>query len=430
MSAPYTRKRAFGVDRPSQFTLDQTDRTSGGAPVLTHNVYSGKMGGRSEVMLDTVTPEWKAIVSKGGIINNAMSRVKEDLNYSNCAMFGVNTHPTDIAGLYTEVMLGPYGSIVDLYAGDTSLTGNLPNLVREQPLTFKAASDARSRINPLAVQGIVAAVELPKTIDLIRSTALSLGKLIRGIKTGNLSLVGEAIGGQQLRSGSAGRFLKQSAYNRWLEYRYGWRPLIMDLQGALKALDKSRSRPIRATARGKAEQTMNRTFNQSITYPITGSETYEFNTTHSTEVRAYCLYTAELTYQSARDFGVTELPLAFWELVPYSFVADWFIPIGNWLEAITPKLGIVILAEGYTVKNFRFVTRRCIATSPATSGTTRILRSGQVGLTDTYEKSSAVRVPSLDKPLTLPPFSLNLNVKRALDAIALLGQSSRGQLRL
>jgi hypothetical protein len=35
----------------------------------------------------------------------------------------------------------------------------------------------------------------------------------------------------------------------------------------------------------------------------------------------------------AATLGLLDPELVAWELVPFSFVADWFIPIGQWMEA-------------------------------------------------------------------------------------------------
>jgi len=37
--------------------------------------------------------------------------------------------------------------------------------------------------------------------------------------------------------------------------------------------------------------------------------------------------------------GITNPLLIGWELVPFSFVVDWFLPVGNWLESVDAMLG-------------------------------------------------------------------------------------------
>jgi hypothetical protein len=37
--------------------------------------------------------------------------------------------------------------------------------------------------------------------------------------------------------------------------------------------------------------------------------------------------------------GITNPLLIGWELVPFSFVVDWFLPVGGWLESLDALLG-------------------------------------------------------------------------------------------
>jgi hypothetical protein len=134
-----------------------------------------------------------------------------------------------------------------------------------------------------------------------------------------------------------------------------------------------------------------------------------------------------LRFESIRDFGWTEVPLAAWELVPFSFVVDWIVNVGDWLEAVQPKVGVRTLAEGITVKSertlFRNVTGWEISTTVAFP---RYSRTGQVGLLDSVDEVETIRTPTLDPFLRTPKFNVKLNKKRALDSIALLVQLSKG----
>jgi hypothetical protein len=149
---------------------------------------------------------------------------------------------------------------------------------------------------------------------------------------------------------------------------------------------------------------------------------YTFANTEDIQVRAYCHYKADMTYLPARDFGLTELPLTAWELVPFSFVVDWFVNIGDWLEALTPKLGIKILSEGYTVKRKLLSLRTVSWTKQTVSGNSYDASGSFLKSVDECERLNVYRVPYIDILYTIPPVNIKINVKRAIDAIALFGK--------
>jgi len=47
-----------------------------------------------------------------------------------------------------------------------------------------------------------------------------------------------------------------------------------------------------------------------------------------------------------------------WELTPWSFVVDWFIPVGNFLEALTARAGVTFIdgCSAYKVVSDRHMT--------------------------------------------------------------------------
>jgi hypothetical protein len=44
-----------------------------------------------------------------------------------------------------------------------------------------------------------------------------------------------------------------------------------------------------------------------------------------------------------------DIPATLWEVVPYSFVVDWFFNVGDWIQAFTPAPGITPLRNWATV---------------------------------------------------------------------------------
>jgi hypothetical protein len=384
-------------------------------------------------MIDTNTPDFKVLSAGGRIINSPLNASKESFRY------------VDAGGNYTEIrpdvgnhvvqVSGFYGSLLDVDPlHGASLQFNVARPVNVGTHQSLSAQKARLAISPILAQSLVAVAELHKTVSLLESALKSLALIARGARSGNWSLVLRGIKGQkfdpnQLRS-SRTLFSKMSkgkdqssssaAASRWLELRYGWTPLVMDIQGIMKALASRMAGYLpRHTARGHSSSTVISEKDFSEDYAGYGTQSFHFVISHEVKCRAYCLFAEDLTTRSYRDFGIVDLPLAAWELVPFSFVIDWFVNVGNWIEAITPKLGVTILAEGVVTTDRVFVTRVISGWTPFPTGGS-FSQSGLVGHSSEYELLIKKRDPSLSLHLRRPVIDVKINVKRSVDALALI----------
>lgn len=111
----------------------------------------------------------------------------------------------------------------------------------------------------------------------------------------------------------------------WLEIQYGWRPLISDVHESAKAFaaiaDQSRKDTIKITHSKRKE------FNG--VYPATWA-TSNFTEIYSCNI----IYIRTEAQSTLRSLGLADPRSVLWELTPFSFVADWFIPIGSYLDAL------------------------------------------------------------------------------------------------
>jgi hypothetical protein len=127
----------------------------------------------------------------------------------------------------------------------------------------------------------------------------------------------------------------------YLEYKYGWKPLMSDLHTLYENFNsRSPEAMILHASRFVTEvfdrdgPTDNLVINHKINLSVTGG----------CKVSA-CPNTAFL--RAANQWGLTNPLTLGWELVPYSFVIDWALPIGNFLEAITSEMGLSFVG-GFT----------------------------------------------------------------------------------
>lgn len=133
------------------------------------------------------------------------------------------------------------------------------------------------------------------------------------------------------------------AANAWLEYNYGWKPLVRDTYAASEVLDdyvNGQSMPLSCTTKkGYMEDdeivfdwgNLINTNTWRMELPCRISTGVHFSVTY---------YVPDGTLPSFQSLGLTNPAAIAWELVPYSFVVDWFVDIGNWLSALNATNGL------------------------------------------------------------------------------------------
>jgi hypothetical protein len=118
--------------------------------------------------------------------------------------------------------------------------------------------------------------------------------------------------------------------DNWLELQYGWLPLLKDAEAAAIMLSHHLNVPMRQSYRVRimrGEDPPPRITQVGYLPTQTATGKAEFRHTRVLIARV------EEKGSIPQLLGLTNPELIAWELVPYSFVADWFIPIGQWMEA-------------------------------------------------------------------------------------------------
>lgn len=146
--------------------------------------------------------------------------------------------------------------------------------------------------------------------------------------------------------------LKASA-RKYLEYVYGWRPLMQDIHDVMQLAKEANKSPLLLNARAKATRASvsNGSYDNFSTKTITA-----FNGVEIVD-RVSCSIWARIDpdYSGSRALNQLGLlnPLSLaWELVPFSFVVDWILPIGGVLNAYTAPAGLKFV-DGSIGRRFR-----------------------------------------------------------------------------
>jgi len=187
----------------------------------------------------------------------------------------------------------------------------------------------------------VALGQRAETVEMVTSTVGKLVTCIRSIKRGRFDLAVRALGGSSAghKKLHPGRKMRSDPKNltsndvsaAWLELQYGWLPLLGDVHEAALAYEAMTKKPREFTQRVSASVSIAQDFVRLAT-PSLGNG---YATGHSTsKIDKNVIVKFSEAPSSARSLGLHDPLSIAWELIPFSFVADWFIPIGPYLEAV------------------------------------------------------------------------------------------------
>jgi hypothetical protein len=210
----------------------------------------------------------------------------------------------------------------------------------------------------------------------------------------------------------------KTAGNNWLEYHFGWEPLVKDVYASMEILHN----PVNkfASIHGKAKTTAFTDSGWQNAGSVSVKTTYQWTCTHKqgafvSAVQAPPLHTLE-------QLGLLNPAVLAWEVVPFSFVVDWFVNVGDVLRSYSDFAGMT-LTQPWSITivrcNHSKGTRLNKGFSPPpNSGSFR--SSYANGLYVERERQLTKPVFSV-RPLRLP------SVSRAATAISLLAQGLKGR---
>lgn len=187
--------------------------------------------------------------------------------------------------------------------------------------------------------------EFSKTEQMIANRIQRVADSVRRWRRINAKSLWDRV--RKYQKGGCGRRFVRNLPSSWLELQYGWTPLLSDIFGGINHLGRPGRDPL-ISVRGYAED------DDEKIYSVSGA--YGSSADLSFEVRHRCWVNLVYKLNNAGLAEVSSLGLLnpveiIWELVPYSFVVDWVLPIGPWLSSLTADAGWSFVTGSRSVKS-------------------------------------------------------------------------------
>ncbi len=316
----------------------------------------------------------------------------------------------------------------------------------------EAVTKVNAKLSDSDAMSLVTLGEADDTVRLLRTAGVRMGRAVSALRRFSLTDLAtlrrmdhkeiSALGGwykQVLRS----RDVPQPNFKRsigrvsqrigklaasWLEARYGWQSLFYELEAYCKVEPSTRGFH-RVVANGS------QIYNPDPVTTISDSAAYNgivhsrltrtSSRSRSSTVQAGVIVKTNPTFAGIDSVGARRVFSSAWELVPFSFVIDWFVNVGDKLAAVDSHLITQIVGSWVSTRHklekFEYYYDGLI-----TPGNPNWRVSGYyqnlAQLWDSCDHTIREVNPSVS---VLPEITLRVNPTRVADAVALLRVNSR-----
>lgn len=233
-------------------------------------------------------------------------------------------------------------------------------------------------------------LELPKTL-----------KMVKDVRADVRSLIIEALRG--------GKHTAKAAAQAWLVWKYGWQQAMRDCDNIADLINHPR---LDFKTSSKSDSVSDTSLESFTIFSDDYSEALgQADVSHTLDVIAHAYRRPHASTVNAVWSGFVSL----WELIPYSFVADWFISVGDclkaWIAMIDSDL-VTSIGYKYTLDE----TSSCVSSNSKAPLCTSVSCSAAGSRKLTYKW----RIP---RAVSLTPrLRVNLTTSRCIDAASLLAK--------
>lgn len=203
--------------------------------------------------------------------------------------------------------------------------------------------------------------ELKETLGLLGDTIIELLELYRAVKRGNLKAAyrvlrhrgtknlptripkRSAVNKERVAAGLPVLSRSKFAASQWLELQFGWLPMIQDIYSIIEYVKGLISSPsaspwLSFKGIGEGKRVTRSTLSHGLDTEkwecdVESTETYHVSLCGSFSVEGGF-------FDILNSIGLDNPAYIAWNLLPLSFVIDWIVPVGPWIESFTALAGL------------------------------------------------------------------------------------------
>lgn len=186
--------------------------------------------------------------------------------------------------------------------------------------------------------------EYRSTANQFVDTTTRLAGAIRAARRGDAADALKSLGVLKGQRKAHKAWDKKSPANRWLELQYGVMPLVNDVVGSAESLAKNALNPLAGLVTVRASASNTETSEEVLGRAYSGA--FEVRRRSVVQQSALCrlMYLPDPKFSAyLATWGLSNPAATGFNLLPLSFVLDWFLPVGRWLQALDAD-------NGYTFK--------------------------------------------------------------------------------
>lgn len=295
-----------------------------------------------------------------------------------------------------------------------------PGSTRAVDLTTTCLNKARAKFVQNLGDSAQIAANLAEGQQMCQMLELSLRRIGRSyslLRRGKLLSAARALGLTEddavvrRYAGTSSRRISRKASAIFLEMHFGWIPIVNDIDSAINFLSNQQ---VAGTVRGSCSTVIPWRYTRtagSLNNPL------YFRGEHSTKVIAKVQCDYKVTNPNlylANRLGFINIASVVWEVIPFSFLVDWFTNVGQFVAQFGEFYGLSVYNAFHTTCVEDYVDSSLIECYPADT----VYRANQCSGMSTFTERK-LGIP--DVRLEILP-AKRLSISRALTAISLLVQ--------